>query len=325
MLSYPDFKEKNIIIVFATNGQYFSFKNDNIIVKDKDDSVILQTTCHRTLTLWIVGHGTVSSGLMERSKKFAFPIFWLSYNFRMIGFWNSPTEGNFLLRQKQYAYKEQAIAKHLVYNKISNQLALLKSVRSKTLSGKEAVLMLQKYIKQLNKSENLNDIMGLEGIASRVYFENWFNNFIWKGRRPRAKHDPINVLLDIGYTFLFYMIENVLHLYGFDVYKGVYHCNFYKRKSLVCDIQEPFRCIIDKQVKKAYGLGQIKEGDFLFEQGRYKLKYESSKEYTRWLLMSILAYKTDIFLYCQQYYRCFIRQKSIEEYPVFNLIPNDKH
>lgn len=319
MLSYPDFKEKNVIVVFASEGQYFSFKNDNLVVKDADDKVVLQSTCYRTLALWVVGHGTLSSGLMERSRKFAFPIYWLSYNFRMIGHWNSPTEGNFLLRKKQYDYRGWALARYLVDAKIGNQVTLLKSVRKKSLSCKDAISLLEQYRGQIDSTEDLKDLLGLEGIASRVYFQNWFDNLPWKGRRPRAKQDIINVILDIGYTFLFYMVETMLHLYGFDVYQGVYHRNFYKRKSLVCDLQEPFRCIIDKQVKKAYALGQIREEDFVLEKGQYRLHHKKSKEYTHWLLMSILERKADIFLYCQQYYRSFIRSRPVSEFPVFHL------
>jgi len=74
MLSYPDFKEKTIVVVFTNEGQRFSFQNDNLIVTDADEKVILQTTCYRMLALWIVGHCVVTSGLLERSKKFAFPI-----------------------------------------------------------------------------------------------------------------------------------------------------------------------------------------------------------------------------------------------------------
>lgn len=319
MLSLPDFKEKSVAIVFAEEKQYFSFQNDNLIVKDKDDKVVLQKTCHRLLALWVVGHCALSSGLMERSKKFGFPVYLLSYNFRIIGVWNAPTEGNFLLRKKQYFYQDWEIAKHIVKNKIANQIINLKSIRKKTPSCKAAIPLLQQYSHQLDDAVQLRDIMGLEGIAARVYFEHWFFTLPWKGRKPRAKIDPINVLLDIGYTFLFYLVENMLHLYGFDVYQGVYHRNFYQRKSLVCDVQEPFRCIVDRIIKRAYGLGQIKEEDFVFQKGQYQLAYKKSKEYTRWMLLGILEYKTDIFLYCQRYYRAFIQEKAIEHFPVFNI------
>lgn len=319
MLSYPDFKEKNIAIVFAEEKQYFSFQNDNLIVKDKDDKVVLQKTCHRLLALWVVGHCALSSGLMERSKKFGFPVYLLSYNFRIIGVWNAPTEGNFLLRKKQYRYDDWAIGRHLVSNKIENQIGMLQSIRKKSLTCKEAIQLLRKYQNQLSGAQNLSDIMGIEGIASRLYFEHWFFALPWKGRRPRAKTDPINVLLDMGYTFLFYLVENMLHLYGFDVYQGVYHRNFYQRKSLVCDLQEPFRCIIDRIIKRAYGLGQVKEEDFDLQKGQYQLAYKKSKEYTRWMLMALLEYKSDIFLYCQRYYRAFIQEKDISRFPVFKM------
>ncbi|HRP90008.1 MAG TPA: type V CRISPR-associated endonuclease Cas1 [Edaphocola sp.] len=317
MLSYPDFKEKTIIISFSTEGQKLSFKNDNLIIKDKEDKILLQATCHKILAVWIVGNITISSGLMERSKKFGFPIYLLSINFRLIGLWNAATEGNFLLRQKQYAYKDWSIARFLVHNKIENQLANLMSIRKKTISCRNAIASLRQYQNQLPQATEQKEILGLEGIASKLYFEQWFNTVDWRGRKPRLKPDPINVLLDMGYTFLFYLVENMLQLYGFDVYKGVYHRNFYQRKSLVCDLQEPFRCIIDRIVKNAFGLGQVNEEDFVIERGAYKLKYEKNKAYSKWLMKELLGYKSEIFLYCQQYYRCFIQQKPINDYPQF--------
>ena len=317
MLSYPDFKEKTIVVVFTSEGQRFSFQNDNLIVTDADAVVILQTTCYRMLALWIVGHCTITSGLLERSKKFAFPIYLLSVNFRCIGLWSAPTEGNFLLRNKQYNYDSLDIARHIVRNKIQNQVILLKSIRNKDDKLQQSIKLMQDYENQINSFNNLQELLGIEGVSSRLYFSEWFTGMDWQGRKPRAKRDPVNVLLDIGYTFLFYLIENMLNLYGFDIYKGVYHQLFYQRKSLVCDLVEPFRCIVDKQIKNAYNLGQIKNDDFICKNKQYALKYDKSKEYTRWLLQAIVEYKEDIFLYTQQYYRAFIRSKSISDYPVF--------
>lgn len=319
MLSFPDFKEKNIIIVFSHEGEKVSIRNDNLLVTDCNEKVILQTTCYRMLALWIVGGCTLTSGLMQRSKKFAFPIYLLSYNFRCIGYWNSGVEGNFLLRQKQYSYISLEIAKRLVENKLFNQIELLKSIREKTEDCKNTINTIRQYSVQLCDAPDLQTILGIEGVATRIYFKEWFNDMEWQGRKPRAKRDILNVLLDIGYTFLFYFVENMLNLYGFDVYRGVYHRLFYQRKSLVCDIVEPFRCIVDKQVKKAWNLGQIKTDDFQYKNGQYILKYKESKKYTRWLLVAILENKADIFIYCQSFYRSFMQEKSIENYPFYNI------
>lgn len=173
------------------------------------------------------------------------------------------------------------------------------------------------YERQIDGFETLQEILGMEGVSSRLFFAQWYRDMEWKGRKPRAKRDPNNVLLDIGYTFLFYLVENMLNLYGFDIYKGVYHQFFYQRKSLVCDIVEPFRCIVDKQIKNAYNLNQINREDFEQKRGQYFLKHAKSRDYTRWLLQSIIEYKEDIFLYTQSYYRAFIRRKTIEDYPLF--------
>lgn len=319
MLTLPDYIEKNIIVCFSSEGQTFSFKNDNLIIKNSDDEIILQTTCHRIFSLWIIGHVTITSGILERSKKFGFSIYLLSHYYRPINMWNNKMEGNFLLRKKQYEYNNIDISKQLIYNKISNQIELLKSIRNKSDKLKDDIEKIIQYKENINNIEENNSLLGIEGSASRLFFINWFDNVNWNGRKPRIKNDSINVILDIGYTFLFNVVECMLNLYGFDNYYGVYHKSFYQRKSLVCDIIEPFRCIIDKQIKTAYNLKQIKEEDFEIIKNQYFLKQEKNKEYTKWLMQSILNHKEDIFLYVQNYYRAFIKNKNIEYFPNFNI------
>lgn len=320
MLSLPDFREKKIVICFPAEGQKISFQNDNLLIKDSEENIILQATCHRIFCLWIVGHTTLTTGILERSKKFGFSIYLLSYGFRPYGLWSSVTEGNFLLRRKQYDYQGLGIARHLVGNKIINQISTLKIIRDKTQVLKEDIQKLHGYHDKISDAGDLQSLLGLEGVSSRVYFSHMFGGMDWKGRKPRIKSDFVNTTLDHGYTTLFYFIECMLNLYGFDIFQGVYHRSFYQRKSLVCDLVEPFRCIIDRQVKRAFGLKQLQKEDFRENKGQYLLKIEKSKDYSRWMLHSILEYKEDIFSYVQDYYRCFIRNKPINEFPVFSII-----
>lgn len=319
MLSKPDFKEKHAVLVFAKDGQKLSFKNDNLVVKDSDGKIVLQVTCYKLFSVWIIGNINITSGLLERSKKYCFSITLFSYGFKPYGQWNAATEGNFLLRQIQYTSPSLAITQRLVHNKIMNQQGLLKTIRDKNQQCKDAITKIGEYAQKVHAQDDLNSILGLEGSASRLYFGVWFAGQGWKGRKPRAKIDPINVLMDIGYTLLFNFIEALLNLYGFDVYKGVYHQNFYQRKSLVCDLVEPFRVIVDKTIKKGINLGQMKEEDFLQIKGKYVLNYKDAKPYTKWLLEGILEYKEEMFTYVQLYYRSFMRQKEQNDYPFFNI------
>ncbi|NLD09053.1 MAG: type V CRISPR-associated endonuclease Cas1 [Xanthomonadaceae bacterium] len=324
MLSYPDFKTKKLIIIFANEGEHFSFKNDNLLVKNRDDEIILQDTCHRILSLWIVGHGSITTGLLERSKRFGFSIYHLNINFRPLGVWNAVTEGNTLLRQKQYLHTDLDLAAFFVANKLKSQLALLKSTRKKSDELKDAIKKITTYLSQLSEPLTLEQMMGIEGNSARLYFKNWFDNIEWIGRKPRTKCNPINTLLDIGYTQLFYFIEALLNLFGFDLYKGFLHQTFYQRKSLVCDFQEPFRPIVDKVIKHGFNLGQIKEEDFTIRQGQYQLSFKAARQYTAWILPAILKEKDHIFLYIQNFYRSFMRDRPIEDYSHYYFLEGVK-
>lgn len=317
MLSAPDFKQKKIIVALLSHGERLSFKNDNIIIKD-DEKIKHQSSCYRLFALFIVGHITVTTGLLQRAKRFGFSIVMLTHGLIPYGSWLAKAEGNVLLRKKQYNHQGNELAQHLIANKIEQQIKALKKIRKKSQSIKNAINNLTKYKNRMPDDElDLQEILGIEGIASRVYFRNIFDNIEWKGRKPRAKPDITNLLLDIGYTQLFHFMDALLNLYGFDTYQGIYHQVFYQRKSLVCDLVEPFRPLVDQQIRKAWNLSQINEEDFSFINGQYRLFGKQSQPYITLLLQALLEHKEEIFLYVQSYYRAFIRDKPTDQFPVF--------
>lgn len=117
------------------------------------------------------------------------------------------------------------------------------------------------------------------------------------------KCDPINVVLDIGYTILFNYIECNLRIFGFDVYKGMLHQLWFKRKSLVCDLVEPFRAIIDHQVLKSFNLGEFSEKHFVINKSEYRLNKEHQRDYVVILIKAIIEHKNEIFELVQDFYR----------------------
>ena len=319
MLSSPDFKQKQIIFAMLSHGEKLSFKNDNIVVTN-DNGIRFQTTCYKLFAVFIVGHITITSGLLQRAKKFGFSIVLLTHGLSPYGNWSAAAQGNIVLRKKQYQYQSLSIAKHIVANKINNQMLMLKRRRKKSPDLKLAIKQLSEYQSRIVDIDNdLQALLGVEGIAARIYFKNMFDEMNWQGRKPRVKHDITNLLLDIGYTQLFNIIESLLNLYGFDIYQGVYHQTFYQRKSLVCDLVEPFRPIIDQAIRNAYKLGQINDEDFSFIQQQYRIIGKPAQPYIAILLKAILAHKDDMFLYIQQYYRSFMQNKAIESYPFFEV------
>ena len=87
----------------------------------------------------------------------------------------------------------------------------------------------------------------------------------------------------------------------------------------MCDLVEPFRPIVDQAIRNAYKLGQINNDDFSFVQNQYRIIGKPAQPYIALLLKAILAHKNELFLYIQQYYRAFMQDKDIVEYPYFNL------
>lgn len=267
----------------------------------------------------VVGNVSITSGLIQRSKKFGFSICLMTTTFRVYDVIGARMEGNTLLHRRQYEYDGNDIGCYIEKNKIKNQANTLRIIRAKNEFIKEGISLLDEFAENLDKNVEYLGIMGIEGSAARVYFPRVFSNVNWKGRKPRIKNDYINTTLDIGYTMLFNIVDAILQVYGFDTYCGVFHKCFYMRKSLVCDIMEPMRPIIDYQVRKVINLGQCKIEDFEVYNNRWVLKYKNSPEYVKFLMKSILEYKEEIFIYIQSYYRYFMKRKSVSELPQFDI------
>lgn len=306
--------------MFSSQGEKTSFKNDNIIIKDKSGNTKYQISCYRVFSLMIVGEVSITSGLIQRAKKFGFTIVLFTRGFKVYSVIGTRMEGNILLHRKQYAYDTDELANFIVLNKLKNQKDTINLIRNKNEANKEAVKKIDAYIDACrNYDLSKKSLLGIEGSAARVYFSQVFNNTQWQGRKPRVKNDYVNASLDIGYTILFNMVDALLQIYGFDVYYGIYHKEFYMRKSLVCDLMEPMRPIIDWTVRKAVNLKQIQKEDFEIFNNRYVLKYEHNPKYVEIFLKALLDNKNKMFLFVQNYYRCFMKNKEANKFQEFRI------
>lgn len=318
MIDRTDFAKKQIVFYFPSQGDRMTFQNDNLVIKDQDKKTKYQVTCYRIFLVFVVGDTTITTGLLSRAKKFGFSLCLMNRNMKMYQFISSRMEGNTILRKHQYDYQSMDVGRYIVQNKVMNQRTALMNLRHKNESLTDAIASLDEHLEKLSTEDlDINKIMGIEGSAARTYFPQMFNNVKWNGRKARIKCDYVNASLDIGYTILFNIIDALLNVYGFDEYYGVLHRCFYMRKSLVCDLQEPFRPIIDYATRKAINLKQIKEEDFSVYNQRYVLEWKKSPEYMQIYLKAILEYKEELFVYIREYYRAVMKQKTVNEYPIF--------
>jgi len=320
MISESDFQYKQILFLFTANGEKLSFSNDNVVVRDADGNIKHQSTCYRLFLLCVVGNITITSGLIERAKRFGFTICLMTRAMRVYQMIGSGMEGNTLLRKRQYEYNKPDLGVRIVYNKLLNQKSPLNLLRHQAEHDKRILRSMDEHLQKLHGSlDNLSYLLGLEGSAARMYFKQMFEMPEWRGRKPRIKCDYINSTLDIGYTIMFQIIEALLKVYGFDLYVGVLHRNFYMRKSLVCDLVEPCRPLVDTSIRKAIHLGQCKADDFDLINGQFQLKWKSSPVYVSFLMESILPHRNDLFVYIRDYYRAFMKEKEAEQFPLLRI------
>lgn len=137
-----------------------------------------------------------------------------------------------------------------------------------------------------------NELMGLEGRASNLYFSQYGRMFTCKcefhGRSRRPPRDPINVIISLGYTFLTKEVSSALEAESFEMYLGFLHGIRYGRKSLPLDIVEEFRQpVIDRMTLKLFNKGMIQEYDFSTEEDSITLNEDGfrkfCREFERWM------------------------------------------
>lgn len=317
MLSYPDFKEKQIIFIESYKLKDLSFQNENLVIKE-EWKISSKVSCHKIFCVFIIGNCTLTSKIIQEALEFGISIFLLKNNFApYLTIWNE-TAWNYLLRKKQYLKEDTLdIAKHLIKQKTLNQVLLLKEIREKTDKLKKDIKQCEEIISKIDEIDSDSSLLWLEWNVSKLFFSNYFEKVGWYARLPRTKADITNLLMDIWYTYLFNFIDALLRLYWFDEYYWVYHKLFYQRKSLVADIMEPFRCVIDKAILKAYNLWQINRMDFIFTKWQFSIKPEFIKKYTSIFLKVILENKEDMFNFVHDYYKTFIKENN--DFPTFTI------
>ena len=167
--------------------------------------------------------------------------------------------------------KALELSKEIISEKINNQYNLLKQYL-KSRKAEEINIQAQKLNRMTNKlkkAQDIKEILGIEGIASKYYF-NAFPYILdqsvwnWKGRSQHPARDPINAMLNYGYEFLEREVRIAVVLSGMDARIGFFHSNNGRKDSLVFDLMEIFRQpVIDRFVLSLSNLKIFQPKDFI--------------------------------------------------------------
>lgn len=323
MYTNKDIQFRSIFVINCREHQKsLRVSNGELYLVDQEtDKALTKIPFQKILAIFIIGNTTITSPLIEKCRRYNVAISLMKPSLRQVAFISEPAEANYLLRQRQCSINPDdiTIAKRIVKNKISNQRALLRRSRKKDELTMSAIEYCDAALDTIDGIDDYKSMMGIEGSISKAFFAAYFDGLNWKKRVPRAHIDPINTMLDIGYTILFNFIEVFVRMFGFDLYLGVYHRQWFRRKSLICDLMEPFRCIVDAQLRKSFHLGQFKESDFKLKKGEYVLRDEEAWKYYQTYFETLITRKCEVFAYIQGYYRSFMKGPDSDGYPFFRF------
>ena len=202
----------------------------------------------------IVSSGNfISTSVLASCGFWNIPIVVMTRNFKPIAVLRGlDDEEHVKTRQAQYEAMKNGkgiqIAKEIVYSKIESQNIILKeySLRQHDL------MFFKTKIESLN-SNNLKDIrkrlLPIEGKASEHYFNEIFKLFPKSLRIEKRKsfkaYDGVNNTFNLAYTLLRYRVHSAILKAHLEPYLGFVHSEAHSKPSLVCDMMEIYRALID--------------------------------------------------------------------------------
>lgn len=122
----------------------------------------------------------------------------------------------------------------IVTEKIRNQKEHLKEIK------KDEYKMLEEYITQIEPG----DVTNREGHAAKVYF-----NALFGMKFTRTADIPINAALNYGYGLILSACNREVVANGYITQLALFHDNMFNQFNFGSDLMEPFRILVDKQVR----------------------------------------------------------------------------
>lgn len=266
-------------------------KSGNVLKIKEKDQVVQEVRIGELCQLNLYGNIQLSTQAIQALCENEVPIAYFS----MGGWFYGVTQGlgvkNIFLRREQFRLADVPgfclpLSRDLVVGKIRNQRTMLQ--RNHIEPPPHALAILKCLCEDAEQAESMEQLLGIEGNAARIYFEHFAGmikrgddeavapgvnggsadedefSFDFVNRNRRPPRDPVNALLSLAYSMLAKDLTIVAQAVGFDPYLGFYHQPRFGRASLALDLMEPFRPLIaDSAVLSAINTRMVGPSDFV--------------------------------------------------------------
>ena len=263
--------------VYITQADSFIGKTDERLQVKADKKTVLDVPLLKIDGVVVLGRATISPALIAELLERKIPLTFMTETGKYLGKLEPEFTKNIFVRDAQWEAKgETAKAIHVVQGFVRGKLKNYRTYLSRfqrehpEVKFESEITRISGAIASVNKTHNIDSLRGLEGAGSAAYFS-LFNqlirieDFTFKPRH-RPATDPVNSLLNFGYTLLRHDVQSAVNIVGFDPYLGYLHLQHYGRPSLAFDLMEEFRpLVVDSIVLNAINKRILTINDFEVE------------------------------------------------------------
>jgi CRISPR-associated protein Cas1 len=251
-------------------------------------------------------------------------VFHFSYGGWLLGMTTGLPSKNVMLRIRQTtaAARGQLDApRRMIAGKIRNCRVLLR--RNGGEAAARTVRQLAGLAQQAERAAGAPELLGIEGVAARLYFEA-FPALVERAaelpgpgfaglRNRRPPTDVVNCLLSFCYGMLTKEVMAACLAVGFDPYVGLFHRPRFGRPALALDLAEEFRPLLaDSTVLTLVNNREIGSSDFLVRAGAVTMTGEGRKAVIRaWERRMTTQVRHPLFGYTVSYRRAVELQARI--------------
>ena len=321
--------------------KYYIFSNGEL--KRKDNNIYFNDRALKiemTSDIYLFGEVTLNTkclNFLGQNKKAVH--FFNYYGFYTGSFYpkESNVSGKLLVKQVEYFQdreKRIELAREIIKSASDNIFRNLRYYNGRGKDLKNEMEIIKSYQLELDKAQEVNEIMGIEGNIRKVYYSTWskiINQEIDFEKRVKCPPDNmINTLISFINSLIYTTCLSEIYKTQLNPTISYLHSPGDRRFSLCLDITEIFKpLIVDRMIFSLLNKNMISEDDFAKDSNFYYLKDKGRKkileEYEKKLNQTIthkelkrdVSYQTLIKLECYKLIKHLLGDKKFDGFKMW--------
>ncbi|WP_294656192.1 type I-B CRISPR-associated endonuclease Cas1b [uncultured Fusobacterium sp.] len=321
--------------------KYYIFSNGEL--KRKDNNIYFNDRALKiemTSDIYLFGEVTLNTkclNFLGQNKKAVH--FFNYYGFYTGSFYpkESNVSGKLLVKQVEYFQdreKRVELAREIIKSASDNIFRNLRYYNGRGKDLKNEMEIIKSYQLELDKAQEINEIMGIEGNIRKVYYSTWskiINQEIdFEKRVKRPPDNMINTLISFINSLIYTTCLSEIYKTQLNPTISYLHSPGDRRFSLCLDITEIFKpLIVDRMIFSLLNRNMISEDDFAKDSNFYYLKDKGRKkileEYEKKLNQTIthkelkreVSYQTLIKLECYKLIKHLLGDKKFDGFKMW--------